>query len=82
MTSFDSEYTDKAAIQELQIRYSVAIDSGDYDILDNIFTPDAVGIYGRPYIGIEEIKRLCLWLGLLNFSSASQWQPLGINPRR
>ena len=47
MTSVENEYTHKAAIQELQVLYSIAIDSGDYDILDKVFTPDAVGIYGR-----------------------------------
>ncbi|MBN99416.1 MAG: hypothetical protein CL438_01920 [Acidimicrobiaceae bacterium] len=84
MTSFDSEYTHKLAIQELQVRYSIAIDSGDYNILDDIFTPDAVGIYGRPYIGIEEIKKAmfdgCDYLTSVQHLNGNHWAAIhGVN---
>ncbi|MAW92256.1 MAG: hypothetical protein CL423_02735 [Acidimicrobiaceae bacterium] len=84
MTSFDSEYAHKLAIQDLQVRYSVAIDSGDYNILDDIFTPDAVGIYGRPYIGIEEIKKAmfdgCDYLTSVQHLNGNHWASIhGVN---
>ena len=84
MTSFDSEYAHKLAIQELQVRYSIAIDSGDYNILDDIFTPDAVGIYGRPYIGIEEIKKAmfdgCDYLTSVQHLNGNHWASIhGVN---
>ena len=84
MTSFDSEYAHKVAIQELQVRYSIAIDSGDYNILDDIFTPDAVGIYGRPYIGIEEIKKAmfagCDYLTSVQHLNGNHWASIqGVN---
>ena len=84
MTSFDSEHAHKLAIQDLQVRYSVAIDSGDYNILDDIFTPDAVGIYGRPYIGIEEIKKAmfdgCDYLTSVQHLNGNHWASIqGVN---
>jgi len=84
MTSFDSQYAHKLAIQDLQVRYSVAIDSGDYNILDDIFTPDAVGIYGRPYIGIEEIKKAmfdgCDYLTSVQHLNGNHWASIhGVN---
>ena len=84
MTSFDIEYSHKVAIQELQVRYSIAIDSGDYNILDDIFTPDAVGIYGSPYIGIEEIKKAmfdgCDYLTSVQHLNGNHWASIqGVN---
>tara|TARA_Y100000748_G_C15328808_1_gene423216 strand:- start:145 stop:588 length:444 start_codon:yes stop_codon:yes gene_type:complete len=77
MTSVENEYTHKAAIQELQVLYSIAIDSGDYDILDKVFTPDAVGIYGRPFNGIEEIKQAmfdgCDYLTSVQHLNGNHW---------
>ena len=84
MRSFDSEYAHKLAIQDLQVRYSVAIDSGDYNILDDIFAPDAVGIYGRAYIGIEEIKKAmfdgCDYLTSVQHLNGNHWASIhGVN---
>ena len=36
------EMSDRLEIQDLLVRYCDAIDSGDFDALDDIFTPDAV----------------------------------------
>ena len=41
MAAVNEEILDKQHIRELQNRYSYAIDSGQYDKLDGIFTPDA-----------------------------------------
>ncbi len=77
MTSLENDYAHKAAIQELQVLYSLAIDSGDYDILDNVFAPNAVGIYGRPYKGIEEIKKAmfdgCEYLTAVQHLNGNHW---------
>ena len=35
------ELTDRAEIQDALVRYTRAIDSGDWDRLDTVFTPDA-----------------------------------------
>jgi hypothetical protein len=35
------EISDRLEIQDLMVRYSYAIDSRDWDALDNVFTPDA-----------------------------------------
>jgi hypothetical protein len=37
-----NEVADRIAIDELLARYCRAIDTGDWDLLDTIFTPDAV----------------------------------------
>ena len=42
MAAVNQEIPDKQHIRELQNRYSYAIDSGQYDKLDVMFTPDAV----------------------------------------
>jgi hypothetical protein len=41
MAAVNQEISDKQHIRELQNRYSYAIDSGQYDKLDGMFTPDA-----------------------------------------
>ena len=41
MAAVNQEIPDKQHIRELQNRYSYAIDSGQYDKLDGMFTPDA-----------------------------------------
>ena len=41
MAAVNQEIPDKQHIRELQNRYSYAIDSGQYDKLDDMFTPDA-----------------------------------------
>ena len=41
MAASNEEIIDKQHIQELQNRYSYSIDSGQYDQLDAMFTPDA-----------------------------------------
>ena len=41
MAAVNQEIPDKQHIRELQNRYSYAIDSGQYDKLDVMFTPDA-----------------------------------------
>jgi ketosteroid isomerase-like protein len=52
---------DKQAIHDLQVFYSMSIDSGDYDNLDDVFTPDVVSDYDHAgtHVGIEEIKDAC-----------------------
>ena len=52
MAAVNQEIRDKQHIRELQNRYSYAIDSGQYDKLDGMFTPDATyqlrhRIYGQ-----------------------------------
>ena len=41
MATSNGAIPDKQHIRELQNRYSYAIDSGQYDKLDGMFTPDA-----------------------------------------
>jgi hypothetical protein len=41
MAAVNQKIADKQHIRELQNRYSYAIDSGQYDKLDGMFTPDA-----------------------------------------
>jgi len=38
---------DKQAIRDLQVYYSMSIDSGAYDNLDNVFMPEVVSDYGH-----------------------------------
>ena len=51
----------KQAIQDLQVYYSMSIDSGQYDNLDNVFTPDVVADYGPTGLteGVEDLKATC-----------------------
>jgi ketosteroid isomerase-like protein len=55
------DLADVQAIRDLQVAYTYAIDSGDYENLDRIFTADAVGDYDRAGLveGVEAIKALC-----------------------
>ena len=41
MTMSMEEISDRLEIQDLMVRYSYAIDSRDWDALDDVFTPDA-----------------------------------------
>jgi hypothetical protein len=41
MTMSIEEISDRLEIQDLLVRYSYAIDTRDFDDLDNVFTPDA-----------------------------------------
>ena len=41
MATSNGAIADKQHIRELQNRYSYSIDSGNYDKLDGMFTPDA-----------------------------------------
>ena len=49
---------DKQAIHDLQVFYSMSIDSGDYDNLDEVFTEDIVSDYGHAgrHTSVDEIK--------------------------
>ena len=61
MSTKQSDLTDKQAIRDLQSEYSFAIDAGEYDRLDDVFTPDAVADYGRAGFveGVAAIKDTC-----------------------
>jgi hypothetical protein len=53
---------DRIEIQDLLTRYATAIDTGEWDLLDEVFTPDATLDYttsGGIKGGFEDIKR---WL--------------------
>ena len=52
---------DKQAIMDLQVRYSMAIDGGRYDDLDEVFAPDVIADYGHAgqHQGVETIKDAC-----------------------
>lgn len=52
---------DKQSIKDLQVYYSLSIDSGEYDNLDKVFVPDVVSDYGHAgsHVGIEPIKAAC-----------------------
>jgi hypothetical protein len=77
MSSSIEEVMHKQEIVELQVRYALAIDSGDYDHLDNVFTEDAVGVYGRPYVGLEAIKGAmysgCEYLTSVQHLNGNHW---------
>ena len=83
MENHENDYKHKEAIRELQISYSIAIDSGKYDLLDDIFTPNAVGIYGRPYEGIEAIKQAmlagCDYLTSVQHLNGNHWASIAGN---
>ncbi|WP_150291539.1 nuclear transport factor 2 family protein [Sphingobium estronivorans] len=58
------EMSDRLEIQDLLTRYTHAIDTRDWDALDDIFTPDAVIDYsetGGARGGVAQIKR---WLAV------------------
>jgi len=51
---------DRLAIQDLIARYAVVVDSGDFDALDDLFSPDAridFTAFGGPVGAPGEIKR-------------------------
>lgn len=52
---------DKQKIHDLQVFYARSIDSGAYDNLDEVFTPDIVSDYGHAgsHHSVEEIKAAC-----------------------
>lgn len=53
------EISDRLEIQELMVRYSHAVDSRNWDLLDEVFTPDAVidyTVFGGPRGSLGEIK--------------------------
>ncbi|HEX3825186.1 MAG TPA: nuclear transport factor 2 family protein [Mycobacteriales bacterium] len=54
-----AEVADRLAIQDLIGRYAVIVDSGDFDALDDLFTPDAeidFSTFNGPVGGLAEIK--------------------------
>jgi len=60
MTLSVQEISDRLEIHELIARYSVALDSRDYDALDELFTDDAVLDYtatGAIRAGLPEMKK-------------------------
>ena len=77
MQNLPEEVAHKEAIRNLQILYSLSIDSGDYNRLDEIFTENAVGVYGRSYVGIEEIKHAmyfgCEYLTSVQHFNGNHW---------
>jgi hypothetical protein len=52
---------DRLEIYDLQTRYSMAIDAGCYDDLDDLFLPDVVADYGAlgELRGVEAVKDAC-----------------------
>jgi ketosteroid isomerase-like protein len=53
------EVADRLAIQDLIGRYAVIVDSGDFEALDDLFTPDTVidfSTFNGPVGGLAEIK--------------------------
>lgn len=52
---------DKQAIHDLQTLYSVSIDNGHYDRLDDVFTPDGTVDYAHAgaHVGVDAIKATC-----------------------
>jgi hypothetical protein len=60
---------DRLAITDLTIAYCWAIDTGQWDRLDDIFTPDAHAELGEPAPGLAAIKaRISSALGVLDDS--------------
>ena len=58
MAAVNQEIPDKQHIRELQNRYSYAIDSGQYDKLDDMFTPDATYHFVTGFTdNIEALKK-------------------------
>ena len=52
---------DKQAIKDLQVHYSMSMDAGEYDKLDDVFIPDVIADYGHAgqHQGVETIKGAC-----------------------
>jgi hypothetical protein len=54
------EISDRLEIQDLMVRYSYAIDSRDWDALDDVFTPDAhidYSVFGGSVGNLAETKK-------------------------
>jgi hypothetical protein len=54
------EISDRLEIQDLMVRYSYAIDSRDWDALDQVFTPDAhidYSVFGGSVGDLDETKK-------------------------
>ena len=54
------EVSDRLEIQDLMVRYSYAIDSRNWDALDDVFTPDAhidYSVFGGSVGNLEETKK-------------------------
>ena len=54
-----AELSDRAEINDALIRYTIAIDTGEFDRLDTVFTPDAQIDYsesGGTVGGFAEVK--------------------------
>jgi hypothetical protein len=60
MTMSMQEISDRLEIQDLMTRYSYAIDTRDWDALDDVFTPDAhidYSVFGGSVGNLEETKK-------------------------
>jgi 3-phenylpropionate/cinnamic acid dioxygenase small subunit len=60
MTMSLQEISDRMEIQDLLVAYSYAIDSSDWDALDDVFTPDAYidyTVFGGSAGNLEETKK-------------------------
>ena len=60
MTMSVQEISDRLEIQDLMTRYSYAIDTRNWDALDNVFTPDAhidYSVFGGSVGNLEETKK-------------------------
>lgn len=53
--------SDKQTIHDLQVAYSRALDSGDFDQLDHVFTADVVADYAHAgqHTNREQVKQAC-----------------------
>lgn len=54
-----SAIADRLAIEDVLLRYSTAIDTKDFDLLDQVFTPDGIADYtasGGIRGGLDEVK--------------------------
>jgi len=52
---------DKQSIHDLQVAYSRALDRGDFDALDEVFTPDVVANYAHAgqHTNCDQVKQAC-----------------------
>ena len=65
------EISDRIEIQELLVRYSHSVDTRDWEMYENVFTPDAFIDYtcfGGPKGGVKEIRAF-LEMAMPNFQS-------------
>ena len=56
------EISDRLEIQDLFARYSFAIDDREYDVLDSVFTPDAVIDYSETGGAKGTVAQIKAWL--------------------